>query len=521
MIKRMGIYLRLSDEDENAKESNSIKGQRELIQHYIMNHKELSPYETVEFCDDGYSGTSFQRPGVMELLGKVKNGEIDCIIVKDFSRFGRNYIEVGSFIEQVFPFLGVRFISINDNFDSDKLSANGAFMATAFQNLIYDLYSKDLSQKISSVRRAKAKGGKFITAFAPYGYQKTKAQQLVADKETAPIVQRIFNMAFKGTPQVQIARTLNDEKIPSPLFVRKMRKESFSCATVSEKYLWYPAAISTILKDQRYVGDGVYGKVKPKSAGSSQDKAVPKEDWIIVPNTHEAIVSRAVFEQVNAKAKSYRPRNKEVHYPLWKKVRCGVCNHTISRKKSGGENGQGTARAFRCTSPNVSQELGCFKGKLEERQLEGAILLFLNTMLASVYDEDLQEFFIKQAKEEIQISQEMIKRQEVRLKQISVGKMQQYEAYRAKKLRKEDFLNKKIGSERLYKKTENVLFLEQDKMHGLCFKLQKNSETINVNELVPFQSVTRQLVEAFVERIFIEQNGSIKIFWKFQDIFQQ
>ncbi len=520
MIKRMGIYLRLSDEDENAKESNSIKGQRELIQHYIMNDKELSPYETAEFCDDGYSGTSFQRPGVMELLGKVKKGEIDCIIVKDFSRFGRNYIEVGSFIEQVFPFLGVRFISVNDNFDSGKLSANGAFMATAFQNLIYDLYSRDLSQKISSVRRAKAEGGKFITAFAPYGYQKTTMQQLMVDIETAPIVQRIFNMALEGTPQVQIARTLNDERIPSPLFVRKRRKESFSCAMVSEKYLWYPSAISTILKDQRYAGDGVYGKVKPKSVGSTQTKAVPKKDWIIVPNTHEAIVSREVFEQVNAKAKSYRPRKKEVHYPLWNKVRCGVCNHTISRKKSGGENSQGTAGTFRCTTPNVSQELGCFKGKLDERQLEGIILLFLNKILASVYDGDLQEFFAKQAKEEIQISQEMIKRQAVRLKQISVEKMQQYEAYRAKKLGREDFLNKKNESERIYEKTENDLSLEQDKMHDLCFKLQKNSETSNLNEVVSFQSTSRQLVEAFVEGIFIEKNGSIKIFWRFQDIFQ-
>jgi hypothetical protein len=143
-------------------------------------------------------------------------------------------------------------------------------------------------------------------------------------------------------------------------------------------------------------------------------------------------------------------------------------------------------------------------------------------MLASIYNEDLQEIFAKQAKADIQISKDMIKRQEVRIKQISVEKMQRYEAYKAKKMGKEEFINKKNGLEMLYKKAENMLFLEQDKMHDLCLKLQKKSEPIiNVNELVPFQSVTRQLVEAFVMQIFIEENGSIKIFWRFQDIFRQ
>ncbi|MPM77448.1 hypothetical protein SDC9_124451 [bioreactor metagenome] len=191
MTPTIGIYLRLSDEDENGKESDSIKGQREIIHDYLLKNQYLASYETLEFCDDGFSGTDFQRPGVTELLRRAQDGEISCIIVKDFSRFGRNYIEVGNYLEQVFPFLGIRFISVNDNFDSDKVSNNGEFIGRAFQNLIYDLYSRDLSLKISTGKRVKAEQGKFITAFAPYGYQKSKEQKLVVDEESAPVVERI------------------------------------------------------------------------------------------------------------------------------------------------------------------------------------------------------------------------------------------------------------------------------------------------------------------------------------------
>ncbi|KXL52494.1 recombinase [Anaerotignum neopropionicum] len=522
MTKRMGIYLRLSDEDGNLKESNSIQGQRELIFHYIMNHNGLTSYEIVEFCDDGYSGTDFYRPGVQELLKEVKNEKIGCIIVKDFSRFGRNYIEVGNYIEQIFPFLGVQFISVNDNYDSSRRSVNGEFTATAFQNLMNDLYSKDLSQKIISARRTKANEGKFITAFAPYGYEKTKEQRLVADKEAAPIVERIFNMALEGTSQVQIARTLNCEKIPSPLLLRKMKKENFFCATVNKKYLWHPGAVSKILKDQRYVGDGVYGKVVPKNVGSSQTKAVPQKNWIIVPNTHGPIVGRETFDLVNAKHKSHQPREKKAPYPLWKKVRCGACNHRIPREISGGKNPQGAAAVFRCTTPRVTEEFGCYKGKIAERRIEEIIQILSNKMLSIIYDGDLQGFLVKQAQGNILIAQANIKQLEVKLKQISLKKMQLYELYKANKLEKESFLNKKMVWEKLYDKTQNTLIVERDKIICLRAKTQNSlDKSLSVNEGVPFQGVTKQLVEAFVVEVFVEKNGSIKVFWRFQDIYQQ
>ncbi|WP_304508188.1 recombinase family protein [Anaerotignum sp.] len=520
MEQKIGIYLRLSDEDENPEESVSVKGQRELIQHYILHHRDLSSYEILEFCDDGYSGTNFNRPGVMKLLQKARNGEVFCIMVKDFSRFGRNYIEVGNYIEQVFPFWGVRFISINDNFDSGRAFGNGDFMGISFQNLMYDLYSKDLSQKITSVRRSKAEQGKFITAFAPYGYGKSKEQKLVIDKEAASVVQRIFKMALAGIPQIEIARYLNSEEIPSPLKLRKMRKEPFFCTGVSKQFLWSPATIGRILNDQRYAGDSVYGKVKPKKIGSREDKKVPKQEWIIVPNTHEPIIGRDIYEQVQAKGRNYQPRKKEKPYPLWKKVRCGGCHYMMSRKISEENGSKGSVAVYRCPKLVFTNGVRCYGEKIAEHSIEDAILFYLNKLMVSSNAGELEEYFNGQSKERIQKNKKLIKQQEEKLKKIGLAKIELYEAYKENKLGKDDFLMKKNGYQDLYEKIESALLLEQEKSGYSQFDFPKNQEDmLRLNKIFPYPSLTRELVDVFVDVIFIEQNGAIKILWNFQDVF--
>lgn len=160
-------YIRLSREDEKESESNSIANQRELLKNFVESSPDLSQYEAVEFCDDGYSGTNFDRPGVIALLEEVRAGNIRCILVKDLSRFGRNYIEVGDYLEQIFPFLGVRFISVNDRFDSSDFEGTTGGLDVGFRNLIYALYSKDLSQKVRSAKKTRMEKGEFIGSHAP------------------------------------------------------------------------------------------------------------------------------------------------------------------------------------------------------------------------------------------------------------------------------------------------------------------------------------------------------------------
>lgn len=517
MSYKIAMYLRLSDEDENNEESTSIIAQRELIHDYIRNNEELSMYEVLEFSDDGYSGTNFNRPGVTEMLLEAKKGEINCIIVKDFSRFGRNYIEVGSYLDEVFPFLGIRFISINDNFDSKKAVWKSEFISMAFKNLIYDLYSRDLSQKITSVRRTKAEQGKFITGFAPYGYQKTKEQKLVVDYETAPIVKRIFDLALEGMPKVQIARNLNQEKIPSPLALRKIRKENFSCSCVNEMPLWCTSTISNILKDQRYVGDGVYGKVKSKQNG--KDKRVAKKNWIIVPNVHEAIIDREIFEMINSMFRTNTIGERKQQFALSKKVRCGACNHMISRKKIYKE-GETPVATYRCATLHVTNDFGCFGEKIYEKEIEDAILLYLNGLMKILNDDSFIGLSIETLQKKIKKSEYLIKYYEANLKKASLDKLRFYELYKKDRMTKRDFLNSKVKIDNQMKQTNALLDLEEKNLSKLCDALKTKSNTNGLpNKNLAFDQLSKEIVEDFVDAVIIEKNGFIKIIWKFEDLF--
>ena len=171
---KTAMYLRISSEDEDLRtgekdESESISNQRSLLREYVSGHAELAGSEILEFCDDGWSGTNFERPAVKELLEQVRRGQINCVLVKDLSRFGRDYLTVGDYISRVFPFLGVRFISVNDGFDSSNpLDIDS--LDTSFRTLIYDLYSRDLSRRVKSAKKARAERGAFLSPYAPYGY---------------------------------------------------------------------------------------------------------------------------------------------------------------------------------------------------------------------------------------------------------------------------------------------------------------------------------------------------------------
>jgi DNA invertase Pin-like site-specific DNA recombinase len=220
----VALYIRLSaaDEDKDG-ESDSVVNQRDLLNHYVSSNAEFSECKILTFIDDGYTGTNFDRPAANDMLEKAKKGEVNCIIVKDFSRFGRNYIEVGDYLEQIFPFLGVRFISVNDRFDSKNNTGFTAGLDVAFKTFLHSLYSKDISFKVRNGKIAKAQKGEHLCKLAPYGYQKstTEKNKLVVDEEIAPVIRHIYDLALKGMLQAEIAKQLNSENIDTPLVHRK------------------------------------------------------------------------------------------------------------------------------------------------------------------------------------------------------------------------------------------------------------------------------------------------------------
>ena len=295
-VKSVALYLRLSQEDEAARdqlkdESNSIHSQRLLLRQYVKEHQELASLPLREFVDDGYTGTNFDRPQFQQMMAQVKAGEVGCILVKDLSRFGRNYLEVGDYLEHIFPFLGVRFVAVNDHFDSQEYVGKTTGMEVAFRNLVYQRYSQDLSEKVKSAMHLKMSKGKYVTS-CPYGYRKDPADKhhMVIDPETAPIVREIFLAAIAGKKTTEIAAVLNERQIPTPQMHKKTKEEKRHSAS-----MWSHQAVLRILQNYKYTGAMVNFKVENAAIRAKVQRKNRPEDWVVVEGQHEAIVSKEEF----------------------------------------------------------------------------------------------------------------------------------------------------------------------------------------------------------------------------------
>lgn len=294
---RIAMYLRLSKEDDVQKEeSGSITTQRDILKAYAA--EKFADYELAEFCDDGCTGTNFNRPGMKKMLERIESGEIDCVIVKDFSRFARDYIELGSFLQQIFPLLGVRFISVNDGYDSDEYRGGIAGIEMDFKNLLYDLYSRDLSEKVRSSLAIKKENGQYVSANSPFGYEKDQKDRhalLIAEDE-AEVVRKIFFLSAEGHTSTEIARLFNKAGIKTPIEF-KMEKGKKGRKPKGERFLWNSSTICQILRNEIYIGNIVQKKYTKDFVGG-RNRLRPREDWLVTCNHHEPLIDRALFDRV-------------------------------------------------------------------------------------------------------------------------------------------------------------------------------------------------------------------------------
>ena len=293
-IYNAGIYVRLSQEDMRAGESLSIENQKLILTKYV---KEQGWNLIDIYVDDGFSGTSFDRPGVQRLLDDAKVGKINLIICKDLSRFGRNYIEVGRYVDYIFPSYNIRFIALNDNVDTANKDSSALDMMPIV-NLFNEWHAASTSKKIKAVIEANAKAGKYRTTFAPYGYVKGDDPNHlpVIDPEAAPIVLRMFQMRAKGITPRHIADAFNDEHIMPPL--DHLYKLLGRPCPKKTSHLWDGTAVRHMLQNPTYLGDLVQLKTTTVSYKNHKNVKRDKEDWIVVPNTHEAIISRELWDKV-------------------------------------------------------------------------------------------------------------------------------------------------------------------------------------------------------------------------------
>jgi len=306
-------YIRLSIEDSKS-DSMSIENQRLLLNRHICSMG-LPDTEIREFVDNGYSGTNFERPAVQELLELVRLGQVDCIAVKDFSRFGRSAIEVGYFIERVFPLFGVRFISVSDGFDSAEHAGDTGGMEVSFKFIMHEYYSRDLSRKIKSAKQEKVRRGEYIPKNCAFGYKKVNGQ-LEIDEPAADTVRRIFQLAREDLSCTSIATRLLLEKRTTPSEYKKGITDS-SCR-------WGVPAISTVLRDEQYVGTYVSGKTEIPNVGSKKTLQKAESEWVKIPDHHPAIVTREVFDAIQAGSKKRKrapmeKKTKAAQVEAWQK----------------------------------------------------------------------------------------------------------------------------------------------------------------------------------------------------------
>lgn len=360
-------YTRLSQDDGDKEESNSIVNQKALIRDYISNRPELQLVE--EYADDGYSGVNFERPDFKRMMQDVKSQRINCIIVKDLSRFGRNYIETGKYLEQVFPFLGIRFIAINDNIDTSRSQTDAEQFVLPFKNLFNDSYCKDISTKVRSQLAIKRKNGDFVGSFASYGYVKDPGNhnQLIIDPEAAEIVRSIFAWKIQGLSAERIADKLNSLGILCPMEYKRLHgmKVSTNFRT-NDKAKWSPVSVLRILKNELYVGVTTQGKTTTPSYKIKRLVEKPESEWDRVEGTHEAIISQDVFDAVQMllmRDTRISP-DKEKVYLFSGFLCCADCKLNMARRTRRYKSKvyayyscAGFRKKSGCTSHNISEKL--------------------------------------------------------------------------------------------------------------------------------------------------------------------
>lgn len=375
-----GGYVRLSVEDSGKPGADTIEEQKKLICGYIDEHADLRLVHL--YCDNGRTGTNFERPAFDQLMNDIRTGIIDCIVVKDLSRFGRNYLETGNYLERVFPYIDVRFIAINDCFDTLTAERGSDGYIIPLKNIINEVYSRDISRKSASVLAEKQKKGEFIGTWAAYGYRKCAddPHRIEPDEETAPVVREIFSLRLKGTGYLQIARLLEARGIPSPGKYHFLKGEASADSYANSH--WSVTSVQKILWSEVYLGHMVQGRKKSGLLSGQKQQRVPKSEWAVVEHTHEALIDEETFAAVQRLSEEQKAayHQREGKYDalgvtlnlFHGLVYCADCGRTMSRYKNVTNKGKHRYYTFICRT-HVADPMSCPNKNLHEDDLRRVV----------------------------------------------------------------------------------------------------------------------------------------------------
>ena len=373
---RLGKYIRLSKEDllRGRDESNSVINQKKLLEQYHQMHLDefMDGDETDIYVDDGHTGTDTDREDFQRLLADVSSGKITCVIVKDLSRLSRNYTDAGNLIENLFVRLNVRFISLAEGVDSYRNPDSVSNIIVPITNVMNDQYCYQTSKKIRQVFDMKRRNGEYISPFAPHGYIKDPKDKhkIIVDPEAAEVVKQIYSLFLSGMTRNAIAMYLNEHGVPSPQIYKRSKGMVYKTQLASTMPMWSAKGIADILTNRLYTGDMVQGRRRVKSYKVHEIENVPEEDWVIVENTHEAIIDKETFNKVQEHLKRdvrTAPKQAEV-YLFSGFLKCADCGRAIIRNKSGG------SAIYRCATYTRRSHLACTSHVIKHNRLEAAVL---------------------------------------------------------------------------------------------------------------------------------------------------
>lgn len=516
---RIAVYIRLSLADEESghgkDESNSVTNQRSLIHSFLDRNEELCAYPRTEFVDDGYTGTNTNRPAFQRMIEQIKNGSYNLCISKDFSRLTRDYIEMGDYLECLFPFLHVRYISINDGYDSRDYKGTTGGLDVVMRTIVYDAYSKDLSVKETTGKKLSRKKGKRASGDPPYGYipdPDNKGMDLI-DPEAAEIVRRIFDEALAGRKITEIARQLNEEQILSPAkYWRQKHPDTNRYANMSDKQGWTYSAIHNILTRYAYTGASVGGLRKLTGPCSKSSHAVDFKDWIIVPGMHEAIITVEEYEQIQKIIRHTKKEKSHREYPLKSLIVCGNCGRHMRRCHQ--------THKYSCSYGRYSKDSVCkeIHSPKEEKLVE--ILDHAIKDLILRFEQRKKNIRKKKAVD-ADTQMESVAMLRNRISQIKRENLKLYENYCEEKIDKADYLVKKQIFETQMEETEQAIIAAQQKECKLREEKYFYSEMEAVCNTFKGEAFSYEMAHAFVDRIVIYPDDRIEIKWKFKDCLEK
>ncbi|SHK57258.1 recombinase family protein [Hespellia stercorisuis] len=527
----IGVYYRLSlsDEDinEKKKESNSIANQRKTIQMFLETHPEWKHEEIEEYIDDGFTGTSMERPAFQRMMQDVRNNQIKTIIVKDFSRFARDYIEAGDYIERIFPFMGVRFISINDYYDSEStIEDNGMKnFEMVVKNIVNTAYSRDISAKISATDRTKQKQGLYLGGYRAYGFlpDPSDKHKVIVDPVAGKYVRMIFDLAIEGKNTKEIAVILNERGIPTAakyqIEQKNVTKEQ-SCWKLKGES-WTRETVLRILRNERYKGTYVAREIVQVTPCKKARMRNPEDKVVKIENAHDGIVTPEEYEQaikVLRTATRRETKRKTKYYPLKGKVVCGYCGrHMVhfEQLKRGNH--------FRCRYGKNLPDGQCQELPVQDSVIEDMIRnslsmhLFLFDKALDVLAAQEENILLKKSKLEKQ--QEALYQQ---MEDNSREKVKLYEQYSEGEVEKEVFINGREAFSEKDGEIRSAIQKIQEEKKKLIVSKKPDYEQMkqlkkDMDKAGSVLEVSMEIVESFVSEIRVYNQERIEIIWKYDD----